>query len=72
MKQELADECDYEREAGFINQFAEHLREDSRFRVPWVWEGSSKDVLVMEHIDGVGIGAAMSTLSQADRDEVRF
>ncbi|KAL1937976.1 hypothetical protein VTO73DRAFT_12726 [Trametes versicolor] len=47
MKEELADECDYAREAGFVRRFgqADHLGADPRFTVPWVWEGSTERVL---------------------------
>lgn len=74
MKQELADECDYAREASFLRRFArpDHLSSDKRLKVPWAWEGSAADVLVMEHIEGASVGAVMGSLSQADRDEVRL
>ncbi|KAJ7156143.1 ABC1-domain-containing protein [Mycena filopes] len=73
MKQELADECDYRREAGFLRAFgaAERLGEDPRFRVPWVWEGSTERVLVMEMVEGVSVGdAEVAHLPQAERDEI--
>ncbi|KAJ7166665.1 ABC1-domain-containing protein [Mycena filopes] len=73
MKQELADECDYRREAGFLRAFgaAERLGEDPRFRVPWVWEGSTERVLVMEMVEGVSVGdAEVANLPQAERDEI--
>ncbi|KAJ8580919.1 hypothetical protein M405DRAFT_847358 [Rhizopogon salebrosus TDB-379] len=43
MKNELADECDYSREASFLKRYGapECLGEDTRFRVPWVWPGST-------------------------------
>lgn len=73
MKQELADECDYLREANFLRLFgsAEFLGNDKHFKVPWVWEGSTDRILVMEHIDGVSVGEAdASGWSQQDRDNV--
>ncbi len=75
MKQELADECDYTREAGFLRTFGspEYLGNDARFKVPWVWEGSTDRVLVMERIDGISVGEAdIKALSQLDRDTVRL
>ncbi|KAJ7821072.1 ABC1 family-domain-containing protein, partial [Mycena leptocephala] len=44
MKQELADECSYTREASFIRAFGapERLGGDERFKVPWVWDGSTE------------------------------
>ncbi|TFY83076.1 hypothetical protein EWM64_g938 [Hericium alpestre] len=55
MKEELADECDYAREAGFLRAFgaAERLGGDARYKVPWVWDGSTGEVLVMERVDGI-------------------
>lgn len=71
MKGELADECNYSREAGFANSFRDNLENDERFKVPWVWHKSTERVLVMEHIGGVSVGEAnVKTLSQSDRDEV--
>jgi aarF domain-containing kinase len=75
MKGELADECDYTREASFLRRFGTPapagLGGDVRFRVPWVWEGSTHDVLVMERVRGVGLGSAeVLSLPQEDRDEV--
>ncbi|KAI0370985.1 ABC1-domain-containing protein [Pilatotrama ljubarskyi] len=73
MKDELADECDYSREAAFARRFgqADHLGGDSRFKVPWVWEGSTDRVLVMEHVDGVSVGGSViDRLSQRDRDDI--
>ena len=75
MKEELVDECDYSREADFARRFGQfdHLGGDERFKVPWVWEGSTDRVLVMEHVDGVSVGGAMvDRLSQQDRDDVRL
>lgn len=74
MKDELADECDYSREAQFLRRYhsAEFLGQDSRFKIPWVWEGSTDRVLVMEHMDGISVGElSVSALPQEERDEVR-
>lgn len=73
MKSELADECSYTREASFLQMFGrkEWLGGDERFKVPWVWEGSTDDVLVMEHVQGISVGEAQRLeLSQRDRDDV--
>ncbi|KAI0717669.1 ABC1 family-domain-containing protein [Cerioporus squamosus] len=73
MKDELAEECDYAREASFLRRFgqADHLGGDDRFKVPWVWEGSTDRVLVMEHLDGVSVGGSViNALSQRDRDDI--
>ena len=74
-KGELVDECDYRREAACARFFGseEGLVGDERFRVPWVWEGSTERVLVMEHMDGVSVGGeVVDTLSQASRDQVSW
>ncbi|KAJ8596115.1 hypothetical protein M405DRAFT_806051, partial [Rhizopogon salebrosus TDB-379] len=54
VKDELADECDYSREASFFKRYGapECLGEDVRFKVPWVWPESTERVLVMEHMEG--------------------
>nr|GAT44839.1 atypical/ABC1/ABC1-A protein kinase [Mycena chlorophos] len=72
MKEELADECDYAREADSLRKFAAHLvGDEARFRVPWVWERSTERVLVMERVDGVSVGdASILALSQDDRNEI--
>lgn len=73
MKDELADECDYTREAQFLQRYnsAGLLGQDSRFKIPWVWEGSTNRVLVMEHVDGVSVGEpSVSALPQEERNEV--
>ena len=75
MKGELADECDYTLEASSARFFSspDGLGTDSRFRVPWIWDGSTKDVLVMQHMDGVSVGGnVVDVLSQETRDEVLF
>ena len=74
MKEELADECNYTREAACMRSFGnyERLGGDARFKVPWVWEGSTDRVLVMEHVGGTSVGDdAIFRLPQADRNEVR-
>ena len=74
MKEELADECDYMREAACMRSFGSPTRlgDDARFKVPWVWEGSTGRVLVMEHVNGTSVGDdAIFRLPQADRNEVR-
>ncbi|KAF8153928.1 ABC1-domain-containing protein [Crassisporium funariophilum] len=73
MKDELADECDYVREASFLKAFRspEFLGNDPRYKVPWVWEGSTSTVLVMEKVNGVSVGEAdASNLSKRDRDDI--
>ena len=61
MKEELADECDYTREAGFLRTFGDpdHFGGHARFKVPWVWDGSSQTVLVMEHVNGKSVGGEL-------------
>jgi aarF domain-containing kinase len=74
MKEELQDECNYIREAACMRSFRseERLGSDARFKVPWVWEGSTDRVLVMEYVDGISVGGeAVHRLPQADRNEVR-
>jgi len=73
MKAELADECDYVREASFLRTFGspEYLGKDSRFKVPWVWDGSTATVLVMERVNGVSVGEAdAQNLTERDRNDV--
>ena len=73
MKDELADECDYVREASFLKAFgsSEFLGNDPRYKIPWVWEGSTSTVLVMERVNGVSVGEAdASNLTRKDRDDV--
>ena len=71
MKEELADECNYAREASFLNKFREFLGNDSHFKVPWVWEGSTERVLVMEMVGGVSVGGnVIESMSQEERNEV--
>lgn len=73
MKAELADECDYSREAGFLRKFAspEYLGNDPQYKVPWVWDGSTEQVLVMEHVNGVSVGGSIiDSLNQQDRNDI--
>jgi len=73
MGAELADECDYKREAAFLKVFGspKYLGKDPRFKVPWVWDGSTSTVLVMERVEGLSVGEAdISNLSQEDRNKV--
>lgn len=73
MKEELTDECDYTREASFLKSFGSlvYLGNDSRFKVPWVWEGSTDRVLVMERVNGTSVGDAdIDRLSSRDRNDV--
>ncbi|KAF5376145.1 hypothetical protein D9615_007657 [Tricholomella constricta] len=73
LKEELADECNYIREASFLTAFGSpsHLGGDNRFKVPWVWEGSTESVLVMERLHGTSVGDAdISGLSNQDRDDI--
>ncbi|KZV65275.1 ABC1-domain-containing protein [Peniophora sp. CONT] len=73
MKEELADECDYTREANFLRIFgdADHFGGNSRFKVPWVWDGSTQTVLVMEHVNGKSVGGELvERLSQQDKDDI--
>ena len=47
------------------------MKGDEGFRVPWVWEGSSERVLVMELMEGVSVGGnVVDMLSQDSRDKV--
>ncbi|KAF5377713.1 hypothetical protein D9757_009379 [Collybiopsis confluens] len=74
MKAELADECDYTREAGFLEKFRspEFLGGDSRFHVPWASSISSDRVLVMEYVEGgVSLGSELITaLPQKEKDNI--
>lgn len=65
MSSELTDECSYTREASFLEKFRsnEFLGGDERFKVPWVWDGSTDQVLVMERVGGVGVGDITSGAS---------
>lgn len=70
MSSELTDECSYTREASFLHKFASpsYLGDDPRFKIPWVWEGSSDTVLVMERVAGVGVGDVSSGILEAEAD----
>lgn len=70
-KEELADECNYLREADAAKRFAAALEGDSRFRVPKVYDAgmTTKNVLVMEMMSGTPLGAAVKW-EQEVRDEV--
>jgi len=72
MKSELADECNYIREASFMKAFGspDFLGNDPRFKVPWVWDGSTSTVLVMERVSGISVGEAdVAHLSEEDRND---
>jgi aarF domain-containing kinase len=73
MKHELADETKYTREAHFLNLFnsSKFLGTDVRYKVPWVWEGSTDEVLVMERVGGRSVGGStVDRLTQEDRNYV--
>ena len=82
MQQELADECDYLREASCGIKFADLLKDDERYRVPRMiglnnenvedqnWKSlTTPRVLVMERMAGVPVGAAVKW-EQEVRNEV--
>ncbi|CAE6437143.1 unnamed protein product [Rhizoctonia solani] len=71
MKGELADECDYEREARCIERFGELLEgENERFRVPRVIrELTTKRALAMEWMEGVSV-AKGARWPQRIRDQI--
>ena len=69
-KIELADECDYLREAECAKRFRNELQGDDRFEVMKVVGGlCTSKVLTMEHMKGVPVGQAEG-LSQDVRDQV--
>ncbi|KAJ3726866.1 ABC1 family-domain-containing protein [Lentinula raphanica] len=74
MKTELADECNYEREAHFLRRFrsSDVLGSDPRFHIPWVSSLSSEQVLVMEYVEGgVSLGSSLiSALPQSEKDKI--
>ncbi|KIL65391.1 hypothetical protein M378DRAFT_526963 [Amanita muscaria Koide BX008] len=73
MSEELADECDYRREASFLRKFrsVDYLGNDRRFKVPWVWDGSTREVLVMERLNGFSVGEANTfQLHHRDRNDI--
>ena len=53
MKEDPVGECDYTRKVACLRSFGspERLGSDPRFKVPWVWDGSTNRVLVMEYIE---------------------
>jgi aarF domain-containing kinase len=72
-KEELADECDYTREAKYMRKYhdMDSTKLDSRYKVPWVWDGSTEQVLVMERMHGFSVGGnGVNALSQDDRNQV--
>ncbi|CAE6541219.1 unnamed protein product [Rhizoctonia solani] len=71
MKGELADECDYEREATCVERFGEFLGgENERFRVPKVIrELTTKRALAMEWMEGVSV-AKGARWPQKTRDQI--
>lgn len=69
--QGLRTSCNYSRETGFARRFAGEgcLGEDASLKVPWVWNGSTERVLVVEHVRGVSFGGpTISRLSQEDHN----
>jgi len=69
-KIELADECDYLREAECAKRFRNELQGDNRFEVmKVVGELCTSKVLTMEYMKGVPVGQAEG-LSQGVRDQV--
>jgi predicted unusual protein kinase regulating ubiquinone biosynthesis (AarF/ABC1/UbiB family) len=74
MRTELKEECDYTREGRAMNAFRDYLSsplDASRFKVPWVWESSTRDVLVMERLYGIDLGEnSVKNEEQSDRNKV--
>ncbi|KAF9533987.1 hypothetical protein CPB83DRAFT_782649 [Crepidotus variabilis] len=71
MRRELEDECSYLREAGFVRLFGGGGGGGGRYRVPWVWEGSTDSVLVMEMLEGESVGGeVVRGLEQGERDYI--
>ena len=75
MRIELKDECDYTREARAINTFRGKLispLDANRYRVPWVCESSTKEVLILERLCGTSLGEnSIRNADQSIRNEVR-
>ena len=72
MKRELADECDYVREAACYRKFGELLAGDAVFRVPRVFDQITHgQVLTTELIDGEPFDKCVE-LSQEERNHVGF
>jgi aarF domain-containing kinase len=66
MKDKLADECHYSRETSFLEQYRrpDCLGADARFKVSWVWPGSTECVL------GISIRAVIGALLQEEQNKV--
>ncbi|KAG8717055.1 hypothetical protein FRC08_008261 [Ceratobasidium sp. 394] len=73
MRGELADECDYEREAGALERFGELLgRKQERFKIPKVIrEVSTKRVLAMEWMEGISV-ARGAKWPKRIRDQIAY
>ncbi|KZT58150.1 ABC1-domain-containing protein [Calocera cornea HHB12733] len=70
MQQELTDECDYEREAHYMQVFADKLQGDDDFSVPKVVSKlTTKRVLVMDWMQGVPLTRA-AHFDQATKNEI--
>lgn len=69
-KLQLKDEADYNKEAKFLQAFADLLREDERFLVPELLPDLTRQtVLAMTYVSGKPIETIV-TLPQAERDRV--
>lgn len=73
--EELRLECDYKREAESLQKFYTGLTgkeaDRQKFQVPWVWTGSTREVLVMEFLPGRAIGRiSTEKMSQTERDDI--
>ncbi|WBW71392.1 ABC1 kinase family ubiquinone biosynthesis ATPase Coq8 [Schizosaccharomyces osmophilus] len=61
-RKELALECDYMREADFVERFGMLLKQDQRLRVPKVFrEASGPTVLALEYLHGIALGKIVYT-----------
>lgn len=70
MRRELAQECDYEREAECARRFSEHLGDDPNYAVPNVMgDLTSSRVLTMEMMKGGPLSSVFKA-SQGLRDHV--
>ncbi|KAI9887680.1 MAG: hypothetical protein M1823_000544 [Watsoniomyces obsoletus] len=66
---ELAWECDYMREARCAKRFQGLIKGDEAFRVPRIIEeGSHKEVLTMEYMDGVVVTKVLGGLSRYEKN----
>lgn len=55
-RDELKDECDFNRESNNIKKFRELLKDDKSFRVPKVYDELTTDeILTMEYLEGVEV-----------------